>query len=197
MSVLSQFNTLGCICRANRCQPPPHWKLTGPLDANSARRSAPWLLLMEKSGSRPQLRLLANWSLLSRRFGSGTLADGKVFDSSRLRGKPFKFKIGNQEVIRGWEEGVAQVRLFPPLVDISSWMLVYFIFVSSTDECRPAGKADLLSRLCVWQQGTPRDHPTKRHSHLRRGAARPGSLKELRSNSTHIFRVGDLKSLEQ
>ncbi|RVE70830.1 hypothetical protein OJAV_G00068990 [Oryzias javanicus] len=39
----------------------------------------------------------------------GTLADGKVFDSSRSRGKPFKFKIGNQEVIRGWEEGVAQM----------------------------------------------------------------------------------------
>ncbi|TKS64881.1 12 kDa FK506-binding protein [Collichthys lucidus] len=32
----------------------------------------------------------------------GTLADGKVFDSSRSRGKPFKFKIGYQEVIRGW-----------------------------------------------------------------------------------------------
>ncbi|XP_035015188.1 FKBP prolyl isomerase 1Aa isoform X2 [Hippoglossus stenolepis] len=41
--------------------------------------------------------------------GDGTLADGKVFDSSRSRGKPFKFKIGNQEVIRGWEEGVAQM----------------------------------------------------------------------------------------
>ncbi|TDH10256.1 hypothetical protein EPR50_G00073050 [Perca flavescens] len=39
----------------------------------------------------------------------GTLADGKVFDSSRSRGKPFKFKIGHQEVIRGWEEGVAQM----------------------------------------------------------------------------------------
>ncbi|KAG7519371.1 peptidyl-prolyl cis-trans isomerase FKBP1A-like [Solea senegalensis] len=39
----------------------------------------------------------------------GTLADGKVFDSSRSRGKPFKFRIGHQEVIRGWEEGVAQM----------------------------------------------------------------------------------------
>ncbi|TKS64926.1 Peptidyl-prolyl cis-trans isomerase FKBP1A [Collichthys lucidus] len=37
----------------------------------------------------------------------GTLADGKVFDSSRSRGKPFKFKIGYQEVIRGWEEGMS------------------------------------------------------------------------------------------
>ncbi|MBN3293273.1 SDCB1 protein, partial [Polypterus senegalus] len=40
--------------------------------------------------------------------GDGCLTDGRKFDSSRDRGKPFKFKIGRQEVIRGWDEGVAQ-----------------------------------------------------------------------------------------
>uniref|UniRef100_A0A672LTD0 peptidylprolyl isomerase n=1 Tax=Sinocyclocheilus grahami TaxID=75366 RepID=A0A672LTD0_SINGR len=39
----------------------------------------------------------------------GSLTDGRKFDSSRDRGKPFKFKIGKQEVIRGWDEGVAQM----------------------------------------------------------------------------------------
>uniref|UniRef100_A0A8C6HBU1 peptidylprolyl isomerase n=1 Tax=Mus spicilegus TaxID=10103 RepID=A0A8C6HBU1_MUSSI len=41
--------------------------------------------------------------------GDGMLEDGKKFDSSRDRNKPFKFTLGKQEVIRGWEEGVAQM----------------------------------------------------------------------------------------
>lgn len=39
----------------------------------------------------------------------GTLTDGLKFDSSRDRGSPFKFKLGRNDVIRGWEEGVAQM----------------------------------------------------------------------------------------
>ncbi|XP_019962569.1 peptidyl-prolyl cis-trans isomerase FKBP1B [Paralichthys olivaceus] len=41
----------------------------------------------------------------------GMLQNGKKFDSSRDRNKPFKFKIGRTEVIKGWEEGVAQMSL--------------------------------------------------------------------------------------
>ncbi|PSR56547.1 hypothetical protein AHMF7605_25155 [Adhaeribacter arboris] len=40
----------------------------------------------------------------------GTLLDGKVFDSSdnpQLGGKPFQFTLGQQQVIRGWDEGIA------------------------------------------------------------------------------------------
>lgn len=39
----------------------------------------------------------------------GTLLNGKKFDSSRDRGQPFVFTLGAQEVIRGWDEGVARM----------------------------------------------------------------------------------------
>ncbi|KAJ3095431.1 FK506-binding protein 1 [Phlyctochytrium planicorne] len=42
---------------------------------------------------------------------TGTLTNGKKFDSSVDRGEPFVTKIGVGQVIRGWDEGVPQLSL--------------------------------------------------------------------------------------
>ena len=42
---------------------------------------------------------------------TGWLTNGTKFDSSVDRGKPFDFTLGRGQVIKGWDEGVATMRV--------------------------------------------------------------------------------------
>lgn len=54
---------------------------------------------------------------------TGRLGDGTVFDSSRPRGQAFSFVLGGGMVIKGWDQGVAGMKVggvrhltIPPLL---------------------------------------------------------------------------------
>lgn len=56
---------------------------------------------------------------------SGYLADGKLFDSSVERGNPIEFKLGQGQVIQGWDEGISLMNVGDKLTLIIPYHLAY------------------------------------------------------------------------
>ncbi len=42
---------------------------------------------------------------------TGKLQNGKIFDSSLTRGTPIEFPLGTGRVIKGWDEGIALMKV--------------------------------------------------------------------------------------
>ncbi|CAO1618058.1 unnamed protein product [Sympodiomycopsis kandeliae] len=74
----------------------------------SDKRKLPSGLIIEvkKQGDGPAAK---KGSKVGMRY-IGKLTNGKVFDSN-TKGKPFSFKLGRGEVIKGWDEGVAGMKI--------------------------------------------------------------------------------------
>jgi FKBP-type peptidyl-prolyl cis-trans isomerase len=55
----------------------------------------------------------------------GTLADGKVFDSSYKRGAPFEFQVGRGQVIAGWDEAFGMFAVGTKAILVLPYQLAY------------------------------------------------------------------------
>jgi FKBP-type peptidyl-prolyl cis-trans isomerase len=92
---------------------------------------------------------------------TGTLSNGVKFDSSRDRGEPIAFKLGEGRVIKGWDEGVARLRVGDQAVLVIPPALGYgdrnvgnglipphstLVFVIEVVDVKPTTLSEILSR---------------------------------------------------
>jgi peptidylprolyl isomerase len=83
-----------------------------PTKAQNVMTTADGLKIIDTqpgSGASPQTGQTCVMHYTGWLYENGT--KGKKFDSSVDRGQPFEFKIGVGQVIRGWDEGVATMKV--------------------------------------------------------------------------------------
>jgi peptidylprolyl isomerase len=102
LSVAAQKKT--STPKAAKAKPQTQRVLT--LDKETTTPSGLKIRLVEK-GSGPRAK---SGDIVSVHY-TGTLTDGKKFDSSRDRNMPFTFKLGQGQVIKGCDEGIAMLHV--------------------------------------------------------------------------------------
>ena len=59
----------------------------------------------------PEGPIVPKGSYVSVHYTGKLASNGKVFDCSRQRGEPLQFQVGVGQVIKGWDEGICQLKL--------------------------------------------------------------------------------------
>jgi FKBP-type peptidyl-prolyl cis-trans isomerase len=77
------------------------------LSSGAVKTPSGLIYLITKQGSGAQARVGDTVAV----HYTGTLTDGTKFDSSRDRGEPIEFPLGAGRVIKGWDEGIAQMKV--------------------------------------------------------------------------------------
>ena len=92
------------------CSPAENTSAPAPVSvAEGAAATAPSGLIIEELAVGSGATALAG-TRVSVHY-TGWLTNGTKFDSSHDRNQPFEFQLGAGQVIRGWDEGVAGMRV--------------------------------------------------------------------------------------
>ncbi len=92
------------VCFAAGCNKPTSTPVTEPATPVELEGGLKYLVLANGNGAVAKAgdKIAVHYT--------GTLEDGKKFDSSVDRGDPFVFRLGQGQVIKGWDLGIAGMK---------------------------------------------------------------------------------------